>query len=318
MNRRRALTLVELLVVLAVIALLLGLLVPAVQRVREAANRTQCSNNLRQIGLALHAYQITFGTLPPGRGTPFPYVFSTHSYLLPFLDRSDMRNLIDFNTPPLTFGPYNAARNLRAATMGIGLFVCPSDYSPERVDGSLYAATTYVANTGSGTRSFGQLTGSDGVFYQGSLTALRDLHNGLSHTAAFSESTLGSGRDRTGDGPPDRDAGRLVLELPGPTDPTPEACAAGKGYWSGQRGARWINGDYGDTLYNHYYPPNAPQWDCGNSFHNKALTAARSWHPGGVNVLLCDGSVHFIENSVSLAVWQALATRNGNKVFGDF
>jgi prepilin-type processing-associated H-X9-DG protein len=80
----------------------------------------------------------------------------------------------------------------------------------------------------------------------------------------------------------------------------------------------WINGHYGNTLYNHYYTPNqAGKWDCGNGSHNKGLTAARSCHAGGVNVLLADGAVRFVRNSIQLATWRALATRDGGEVVGD-
>ncbi|MEX2119775.1 MAG: H-X9-DG-CTERM domain-containing protein [Pirellulales bacterium] len=75
------------------------------------------------------------------------------------------------------------------------------------------------------------------------------------------------------------------------------------------RGAKWINGHYGDALYNHYYVPNWHEWDCGNKFHNKALTAARSNHPGGVMVLFCDGHVQFVAQTIELHVWRAISTR---------
>src|SRR5262249_122024 len=126
------------------------------------------------------------------------------------------------------------------------------------------------------------------------------------------------GREGTSFGPPGGDVRRLVLELPGPTDPTLAACTEGQGFWSGGRGARWINGQYGDTLYNHFYGPNARQWDCSNGFPNKGLTAARSWHAGGVNMLLCDGSVTFVSNNMPLKLWRAFSTRAGGEVPGKF
>jgi prepilin-type processing-associated H-X9-DG protein len=78
-----------------------------------------------------------------------------------------------------------------------------------------------------------------------------------------------------------------------------------------------INGHYGDTLYNHYFPPNAVEWDCGNAYHNKALTSARSMHSSGVQVMFCDGHLAFIDDGVDLSVWRAFATRSGDEVFGD-
>jgi prepilin-type processing-associated H-X9-DG protein len=91
----------------------------------------------------------------------------------------------------------------------------------------------------------------------------------------------------------------------------------------GQRSSKWINGHYGDSLYNHFYLPNALVWDWGDSYggctsSRKALTAARRGHPGGVNTLLADGSVHFIGNGISPADWQSLSTRSGQEIVGDY
>ncbi|MBX9584378.1 MAG: DUF1559 domain-containing protein [Gemmataceae bacterium] len=94
--------------------------------------------------------------------------------------------------------------------------------------------------------------------------------------------------------------------------------ASGGGAWSGQRSAKWIDGHYGSTLYNHYYPPNAKNWDCGNEYNNKGLTAARCLHTGGVNVLLDDGSVRFVREAVDPATWRGASTRTGSEVPGDF
>ncbi len=84
------------------------------------------------------------------------------------------------------------------------------------------------------------------------------------------------------------------------------------------RGAKWINGHYGDALYNHYYSPNSRLPDCGNAYHNYALTAARSQHTGGVQVLLCDGSVRFVGENINLPTWHALGSRAGGEVLGEF
>jgi prepilin-type processing-associated H-X9-DG protein len=107
----------------------------------------------------------------------------------------------------------------------------------------------------------------------------------------------------------------VVLEVPGGNDPTPAACDGAAGSFAANRGGMWINGHYGYTLYNHFYPPNVPgKWDCGNGSHNKGLTAARSFHAGGVNLLLCDGSVRFVRESIQLGTWRAFATRDGGEV----
>ena len=106
--------------------------------------------------------------------------------------------------------------------------------------------------------------------------------------------------------------------LPGASDTTPAACATpSNGLRFADRGAKWIVGNYGNAIYNHYYTPNAASWDCLNTAQQKALTAARSPHPGGVMLLACDGSVRFVPNDVAPATWHALATRGGGEPVTD-
>ena len=168
-----------------------------------------------------------------------------------------------------------------------------------------------------GLLAFGSLTSSDGVFFLGSTVGLRDLLDGSSNTAAFSERLLGNGITFTETLP--ADSQRQMLQLPGAADTTPAACSArGDGFWSGDRGAKWIVGNYGNALYNHYYGPNIAEWDCMNTQQQKGLTAARSLHPGGVLVLMCDGSVRFVGNGVAREVWRAVATRAGGEVLGNW
>ncbi len=103
MKTRPGFTLIELLVVIAIIAVLIGLLLPAVQRVREAGNRTGCANNLKQLGLALHNYHAIWRRLPPGRGAALPGIFSAQAHLLPYLEQDPLARLIDFTQAPATF-----------------------------------------------------------------------------------------------------------------------------------------------------------------------------------------------------------------------
>jgi prepilin-type processing-associated H-X9-DG protein len=178
----------------------------------------------------------------------------------------------------------------------------------------LDGGSNYVANNGTGTVGFGLIASGDGVFTQTNL-GFREMIDGSSYTMAFSESTLGKGTASTG--PTPLDPRREVLEVPGGNDTTPAACNSGSGTWSGKRGGKWLDGHYGNTLYNHFYTPNPREWDCGNGSHNKALSTARSFHSGGVNALLCDGSGRFVSNTIDLTVWRALSTRAGGEVVSD-
>lgn len=309
-NKRNAFSLIELLVVIAIIGTLTALLVSAVQKAREAANRIVCVNNLKQFGLAMHNFHSTTNSFPKGRGAPFPYVFSTHAYLLPYFEQENLHSLIDYSVPPLTFGAVDGSANANAAKTPVKFFTCPSD-APGAVPGATYGPTNYVGCTGTGTVSYGLLSAGDGVLFHNSAVRIDDIGDGTSNTAAFSESLLGDG---VAAAPVTaQEKRRRVVEIAGGGDTTPALCAAGSGAWSGTRGAKWINGHYGDTLYNHFYLPNATDWDCGNGSHNKGLSTARSNHAGGVNLLLCDGSVHFVRDNINIDIWRGLATRNGGE-----
>jgi prepilin-type processing-associated H-X9-DG protein len=196
---------------------------------------------------------------------------------------------------------FDGSRNYPAATTPVRVFVCPAD--PGRPPGLAYAGTGYAANAGSGANA-GSLTNADGVFFLGSVVRFEDVTDGTSNTAAFSERLMGDGTT---------DPRRVMLELPGNPDPTPAACAPSSGSWNGERGGKWIVGNYGNTLYNHALPPNPPVFDCLNMTQQKARTTARSLHPGGVNLLACDGSVRFVRDAIAPPAWQALATRAGGE-----
>jgi prepilin-type N-terminal cleavage/methylation domain-containing protein/prepilin-type processing-associated H-X9-DG protein len=300
-------TLVELLVVIAIIGTLVALLLPAVQAAREAARRMSCTSNLKQLGLALHNYHDALGALPVARN-PYPLVHSALSRVLPYLEQANVERLVEYTLP------LSAGANQAALQTPVKLFACASDGAKGRVPGSAFAGTNYVVNNGSGTVGFGLIASGDGLFTQTNV-AFRQITDGLSNTAAISESTLGTGQTSSGNTP--RDARREVLEVPGGSDPTPGDCQSAAGVWSGQRGAKWLDGHYGNALYNHFYAPNAAQWDCGNGSHNKGLSTARSFHPGSVNVLLADGSVRSVGNQVALEIWRALSTRDGGEPVGE-
>ncbi|MFG0332087.1 MAG: DUF1559 domain-containing protein, partial [Maioricimonas sp. JB049] len=280
-RRARGFTLIELLVVIAIIAILIALLLPAVQQAREAARRAQCKNNLKQLALALHNYESSHRVFPPG-GLGFPFVWSAQAQLLPYVDQASLKNLLVFEVPPMTpfgtgYDPVLVDQNDQAARTKLSLLLCPSD--SDGVPGSEYAGISYPACAGSGINSSdpaddGSVSNADGVIFSLSRIGFRDVTDGTSNTIAFSEQLLGDGLNAA---PTGNDYRHRVVELPMGTQTTPAACApASAPAWSGQRGAKWVNGHLADTRYNHWYGPNAELPDCHTGWHNFALTSARS------------------------------------------
>ena len=323
-KRVRGFTLIELLVVIAIIAILIALLLPAVQQAREAARRSQCKNNLKQLGLALHNYESTHRVFPPG-GLGYPYVWSAHAHLLPFVDQANLQNQFNYDVPPLnafnsgSFDATQVGNNDAAARVRLPLMVCPSD--KDAVPGSDYSGISYPACAGSGlngsgTTDDGSISNADGVVFSQSQIRFRDVTDGTSNTVAFGEQLLGDGQNSA---PPTGNYRFRVVELSAGTQTTPAACtAAAAPAWSGQRGAKWVNGHLADTMYNHWYGPNSSNPDCQNGYHNYALVSARSAHVGGVHVTLVDGSCRFVGENINTDLWRALATRAGGEVIGEY
>jgi len=308
---RRAFTLIELLVVIAIIAVLVALLLPAVQAAREAARRARCVNNLKQLGIALHNYHDTLGSLPIGevRGSGY----SALSQAIPFLEQANAFNAVNFS---LSNGD---TANDTARMTKLSALLCPSDV--ENRQPSRGAATNYHANKGGNViwqDPVGPNAGlppANGVFYYGEVVQISQILDGTSHTAFFSERVLADGSNaivspledvffpKTAPTTPDEALQQCrALDISDLANQAPVFM-----------GVPWLNGQH---TYQHISPPN--DRSCGFFTVNRATMAASSRHAGGVNVLLGDDSVRFVKNSIHFPTWRGLGTRAGGEITGDY
>ena len=316
-SSKRGFTLVELLVVIAIIAMLVTLLLPAVQSAREAARRTQCINHLKQLGIALHGYESAFSRFPAGSPEEAGYL-SPQAQILPQVEESAVGRLLDIHK-----GPFEEP-NYTAAAAQPSIFLCPSDSQP--VEGQTDMGwTNYHGNCG----TWVHITGWDGIFgpnYQAGGDDMKPLKlaqviDGTSKTAAFAEVLNGFG--------PNTDISKSRLQdcfesgAAGNPQASPiEARAnfmskdwsASQIPWSGGwrwRGYPWSEGTVWRGWYNHLLPPNQPCWRPGDWW--KLVTPATSAHPGVVNMVMCDGSVRSVADDVDPLVWQATGSRAGGE-----
>jgi competence protein ComGC len=329
-TRRPAVTLLELLVVIAVIGLLIGLLLPAVQRVRESANRVTCQNHLKQLGLAVHQFEVARGHFP-GLGT-LPHQDSVFARILPFVEQDALYQLIARDKP--LFAAYADGSGLnpvqaRAASTVVNLFLCPSDgaepLATSPFDGAILAGSNYVANAGTGTGTKYDLRfPTDGLFWYGSKVKPLDVTDGISTTLLFSEALRGTGVDTYETEPADARrqwAGLYAMVLPntdrpGTTPPISDETCMMPCMWHGTRGTGWVGGQVFRTAFTTYHMPNDPMPDCGA--WDMGRYKASSNHPRGLNMILADGSVHFVVDMIDMDTWRAISTRQNCEPVGDY
>ncbi len=328
---RLGFTLIELLVVIAIIAILIALLLPAVQQAREAARRSQCKNNLKQIGLAMHNYHdmasqfpISIGWNP--RNNERHGAFSDKVFLLPYLDRASEYQLTDPNLRPWDSGGWFGSENIQAHSGRLPVFNCPSQ--PYEVSGGA-ANFTYSINVGV-VDSRHNSNGSDMhngfscfVGAGGNSSApvnAASVSDGLSNTAAYSEFVIE--HDPNDSGPRSHTVHHWAA---GNTPAQIRAdCLAKtqKGGRYGMRGRSWAFSFVGvGSTYSHTMAPNDKPCHSrsgAGDWEGTSVMSASSMHPGGVHVLMGDGAVRFVNDSVDYNTWLSLGTRNGAEIVGEF
>ncbi len=326
--QRAAFTLVELLIVIAIIAILSALLLPAIQSGRESARRVACSNNMRQIGIAITSFETAKKRMPPGSvskeyasvpSTPWTfYRWSTLATVSPYLENTAAYNSLDLDKPLYTATFTVTPENVRGSQTKVPTFLCPSDQY-RRLHAS-FAPTNYNVCAGTGIDG-GTPIKTDGIFYVNSETRVSEIIDGLSNTCMVSESLLGVS------GQADKDPKRAYkFTLVSPLRDL--ACDRPISYnYTDPRGFSWTNGEYRTTLYNHYYVPNSRLNDCMSVYLGGTPSirytpfgwkAARSLHVGGINAVFADCSTHSINEAIDPTVWKALGSRASRDSIGDF
>lgn len=310
-NRKSGVTLVELLVVIAIIGVLIGMLLPAVQAARESARRSQCNNNLRQLGIAMQNYHDSKKAFPPGNAN----TISGHAFLLDFMEEKAIKGMVNFNAN------YDDPSNEKARAQEISVFQCPSDADvlPRAIGGR----NNYYMSAGSGI--LWGLPSTDpshpnytqpkpnGIFFRDSKVNLKDVKDGASKTAAFSEKCSGDGSNgivsvktdtfKPGTYPKDADEARQMCQDVDVND-------VGKQGYSNV-GAPWLQAYHSTTIYFHNSRPN--ERSCMYP-PGRIMTTANSQHGAGANLLLCDASVHFVSDNVDLFTWRGLGSRKGSEL----
>jgi prepilin-type N-terminal cleavage/methylation domain-containing protein/prepilin-type processing-associated H-X9-DG protein len=338
---RRGFTLIELLVVIAIIAVLIALLLPAVQAAREAARRVSCVNNLKQMGLGLHNYESANGAFPPATILTYPTPakakptwqgsWSVNARISPFMELGPLFNAINFS------GTYSDPANTTVSFTPVKFFFCPSDPGPS-IDGPM------LLNTGDATASYGQFVGDWFVWAQGAprnasafgpnfSRTIAMFTDGLSNSMAASEGYIGHLQARACYTWPTSPPGMSPTSVPAPDVSVATlasllaACSGSSRFGQKAGHTRWTNGGVYYSGITTAVPPNTNvsypgfsgpfDWvsiDENNGGPTYASLSASSYHSGGVNVLMADGSVRFVKNTIDPFTWRGLGTIGGGEV----
>lgn len=341
-------TLVELLVVIAIIGILVGLMLPAVQAAREAARRMQCGNNMKQMALAVHNYHDTHKVFPQplGKRGGCPNCGATdaagvHVVLLPFVEQSALKALYDGTTDEKNEARKTKVSGYRCPSDGGLDFISAFTAAYDADDNIVYldrATCNYMVSNGSGTAyNYDTTVESDGIFSMWNVTSFASMTDGSSKTVMLSEAIIGNG-ENGGDAPdPMQPWTKTAYWARGAATPRSNATGLWSGNgtpgveevyaddnldigndllasssttWRGWRGYTWDTSRSVATGFNTFVTPNPRHADWGYGNTCMGFFAARSFHSGGVNAALADGSVSFVSNNIDRQEWQRMGCAN--------
>jgi len=323
----RGFTLIELLVVIAIIAVLVALLLPAVQQAREAARRSQCKNNLKQIGLAMHNYLDAANAFPPVSVLPAGKTcepWSAHVRILPYIEQTALQNLVDWGSSS------EFPSNPKVCATRVAIYMCPSEVNDRArtTTNLVHYPVNYSCNEGTWF-VFDPKTGAggDGAFFPNKAMRPADISDGLSNTLLAAETKAYAPNMWDTNTP-------STLGVPAPNSLADISKYYG-GTFDSNGHTEWVEGDVHETGFTTVFPPNMSvpyvvngityDVDVTTMRDGESMTAptyaavtARSYHSGMVNVVMADGAVRSFSNNVDIGIWRGVGTRAGSETLGEF